>query len=516
MPKTGSSAIQAFLALNSKYLQGNDFIFPWHPGFGQAYQTSAGNAPQLHNWITQGDDSVFKAKLNEIKESNVVLSSEVLFHTCRLAPKKFADFFSEFDIKIICYVRRIDNLLESCINQMVKNHGLVEYSDIGNILADHDYASTLLELNKYIDKHKIIVRPYDKKQFKDGNIYSDFLDCIGLDLIDQGGITYPDKTVNPSLNRDAFEFRRFLNSLDKLNDKDELKYRINGILAKYSVKNNGNNYQILNSENKKKINNMFGSNFSEFSRTFFEGKNKFANIGEHEKRKYEGLSHKKITEILIFIFNEDEDIFKLILDYFMMSRPEKVIYYFCFLGALRQDFFYSLYKIKCENSTELRDNLFTSYAASLLNPEKTILSFNFKQHLFDYSEHVTSIEDYAQGFNLISSGNDPYFCISPIESSSRRIYSVMLGVDAPSDTILQLHYQTESEPYFGNNKFFNRKIYSGQNKVAFNVLIEDFNGFFRIDPGTTDGSYFFSYIIIFSDFVDNAIQHDISGSSNFC
>jgi hypothetical protein len=219
MPKTGSSAIQAFLALNFEFLAKNNMVYPWHPGFGQAFQTSSGNAHQLHDLIINSNYDHFSNLMNDVKYEKVILSSEFLFHTIRLAPEKFAKFFEAYDIHVICYIRRIDDFLESCINQLIKNHGMIDYSNFDSIIDDHDYATTLIKLEKYIPIEKIIIRIYDVSNFTGGTIYSDFSSCLNLDINDDI-LVYPDKQVNPSLNRNAFEFRRILNSLAELNSNE--------------------------------------------------------------------------------------------------------------------------------------------------------------------------------------------------------------------------------------------------------------------------------------------------------
>lgn len=502
MPKTGSSAIQAFLSLNADFLKRNNFSFPWHPGFGQAYQTSAGNATQLHHWILEGDVDAFKSRLQDIAEGNVILSSEVLFHTCRLEPKKVFDFFSGFDVKIVCYIRKIDDLVESCVNQLVKNHGLIDFSDSHTIVADHDYVTTILNLGKFFNKKNIIVRPYDKKQFKDSDIYTDFLECVGLGFFNKCDVFYPDDNVNPSLNRDAFEFRRILNSFAKINDNDNLKYRLNGILSKYSVESVRNKTRILNENQRRAIEDSFRPRLDELSNVFFQGSNIFENTDDYIKENYGGIRKNEISEILFFVLTEDKEIFNLVLECFIMTRPESVLYYNYFIYALRQDFLCLLQRTRMSSPYELNNDFLSTYIPDILNVEKTVIGANFERNIFSCSEHVASIKRCDQGFMLSSIGQDPYFSIAPIASNRRKIYSVVISINSPKETILQLHYQRCSEPYYGNGKFFNRRIYPGDNEIVFNVFIDDFNGFFRIDPGVTNGDFHFSHITIFSNYCE--------------
>lgn len=488
MPKTGSSAIQAFLAMNTDYLTNNDYAFPWHPGFGQAYQTSAGNAPQLHSWIINGEKNVFEEKLNTVNSNNIILSSEVLFHTVRLEPEKFVNFFSNYNIIVICYIRKIDNLFESCINQLVKNHELIDY-DVDQIITDHDYASTLINLEKFIEKEKIVIRRYDKEVFVGGDIYSDFFDILKL-KIDKNLIIYPDKNVNPSLNRDAYEFRILLNQIKFNNNDDIKKFKVNGLLAKYSVENKDKVKSIIDSDLKKNILKKYNEREALLNSLFFAKEGYIFDRTIEKEIKYSGLSEEKILEILFFIYKNDEDVFFQILDSLVIAN--KNIQTLMILDI-----------VKIIIKEILKENIHSKvveYLTSIFEPELLIMKENFSNTIFYYSDDIQSINPSIDfSFEIVSKGNDPYFSIQPIDVKNATLFYFHAYIDAPCETTFQLHYQTINEHFFGNKKFLLRRLKKGRNEIGILLDVKNFNGVLRVDPGTHTGVYKINHISVFSN-----------------
>jgi hypothetical protein len=316
MPKTGSSAIQAFLALNQKFLVDNDFCYPNHEGFQQAFQTSSGNVAEMYNWIKSGNAQALEDILLAASHKNIVLSSEILFVALKAHPEKFADYFNTKNIKIICYIREFSDLIESCVNQHVKNHYLVNYNNIDNIVNSVDYFQGLLGAIKCIPAEKFIIRRYGKNYFSKGTIYHDFLETLGLSMPEE--INYPQKNVNPSLNRDALEFKILFNYPQFGVDDIKLKYQFNGVLLKYSVENPQSEKQTLISTHKnQEIKARVLAKESLFKSTFFPKLKEpmFIDQPIQDYSSYQQLSQNKIENILVFINNNDRILFKTLTQF---------------------------------------------------------------------------------------------------------------------------------------------------------------------------------------------------------
>jgi hypothetical protein len=319
MPKTGSSAIQALLALNPRYLHKFGFAYPNHTGFKQAFQTSAGNVAEMAKWIEKGQVHKLGQLLRRTAANHVILSSEILFVALKKHPQKFAQFFAGTDYKIICYIREKGDLLESILNQQIKNHCWVNYADISKLVEKFNYYECLLKATEFIEPERITVRKYGQQYFYKGSIYADFMHVLGLKI--DPSLNYPEKVVNPSLNRDCLELRVLLNKGKFAVKNIDLKYRLNGLLAQYSVQkyNLGhyrNEYPLLTATQRVAINKNNAEIESRFKQQFFQGD--AASLFELSERKsmlYVGLCNETIADILSFIKTNDPDLFKIIVTF---------------------------------------------------------------------------------------------------------------------------------------------------------------------------------------------------------
>ncbi|WP_297417337.1 hypothetical protein [Clostridium sp.] len=226
--KTGSSALQAFFYENSIILEKKGIYYPPQSGYwNKEFKISSGNAVYLLDDCDQyplGEKGI--NKINSIfslteKYSKILLSSEWLWSI-----NDKTTFFNNFkkeniEIVVIVYLRRQDEYLESAINQKVKvtkYNKTVTYPEClnqskqsGAPLEELDYYKELEKIKLAIGVSNIIVRPYEKLQFKNNNIFSDFLSIFNLELTDD--FILPPPIVNPRLNRDFMEIKRICNSL---------------------------------------------------------------------------------------------------------------------------------------------------------------------------------------------------------------------------------------------------------------------------------------------------------------
>jgi len=114
-------------------------------------------------------------------------------------------FLPEVTVRIIVYLRRQDEYLESWFGQIVKTGS---------------YTPELLKpWEKAFGRENVIVRAYEKNQFKNYNLQEDFISVFG---IKEHQLAPIDREVNTSLSRDKILLLRKLarNNLDQLIDKD--------------------------------------------------------------------------------------------------------------------------------------------------------------------------------------------------------------------------------------------------------------------------------------------------------
>lgn len=468
MPKTGSSAIQAFLAKNNDCIKRYNYIFPWHPGFGQAYQTSAGNATKIHELIMNGENETIENLIDSLDEDNVILSSEVLFHTARLKPKEFCDAFSKYDFKVICYIRKIDDLIDSCANQLVKNHNLKNCEDLYTIVDDHNYAQTLVELSKFVGVSRIDIRVYDRTSFKGGSIYSDILSSVDLDkYISESELESPDKVINPSLNPESFELRRLLNFLDFDEMNSQEKYFLNGLLARYSI-DHSYKYSILSKKERKSVFDYFLDDETLMSKIFFGKEGRlFDDITDVEKAD---LSFESIFSTFRYLCDHIDGFFNKVVSMLSRKLEDKKSEQFLTLSRLVK-----LYISMSEESIILDDIMF------LYEPCYSILPYSFDSYTYGFSNDI-ELGNRSIYRELISTGTDPYFLFDVDSLDGEKVFLAIISMESDIDCVAQFHYQTTLDPFFGNKKFKMYKVKKGHNVLVFRFHDEEFNGNLRFDP----------------------------------
>lgn len=225
--KTGTSALQAFLAENSNILKEKGIYYPQQPEYwNKEFKIGSGNAQYLFSDCdkypleAKGIDKIRNIFSLTEKYYQILLSSEWLW----LIDDK-TSFFNNLKkegikIVVIVYLRRQDEYLESAINQRIKvsKYKTSTYPEclnpneiLNSPLEELDYYKELEKIKLSIGRTNIIVRPYEKSQFKNNNIFSDFLNIFNLELTDE--FVLPPKIVNPRLSRDFMEMKRICNSL---------------------------------------------------------------------------------------------------------------------------------------------------------------------------------------------------------------------------------------------------------------------------------------------------------------
>jgi len=222
-PKTGSSAIQVFLAKNMKKLEEFNYKYP---DFGdrnieraEVGLITSGNGVKLKNALikdsenkktTNSLDLIRKYIVPELENFNIIISCESLSSLNNSQISILYEIFRKFDINvtIISYLRRQDYFLESGWKQWgVKQEKFQEY------LVRHpifDWKAILDQWSKYFGKESIIVRAYEKIQLQ-GGLIPDFLNLLKLPSKDHFEV--PEVYTNPGFNRDILELIYINNDL---------------------------------------------------------------------------------------------------------------------------------------------------------------------------------------------------------------------------------------------------------------------------------------------------------------
>ncbi len=230
-PKTGTSAIQFFCSKNRKLLKSKGVSFPdlgfEFPGIGvnrnghfMNRREKDADKKRLHD----KEAEIVEKGLNKIQKQlekypKVVLSDEQFWNNKEMNTEKWGQYKEKFaqmgaDLKIIVYLRRQDLLIQSYWAQQVKETmtmSFKQYIDSGKYTYFNvDYAKRLKEIAAAVGKENIIVRVYEKQQYYGGNILSDFLNILGLEMTDE--YAQADRVINASLEGSCLEVKRLLNN----------------------------------------------------------------------------------------------------------------------------------------------------------------------------------------------------------------------------------------------------------------------------------------------------------------
>ena len=223
--KTGTSYIQNFFDVNrTKLFLQHSCLYP---NFNSK-DLIIGRCHNHHLWYrdTLTTDEKLKQdvlRLNELIEVNniekVILSDESW-----LLDQKSISFFidfmkntSDYQIKIIAYLRRMDSWFESAWKQWgLKVYDTCEEYAKQNLIRGH-FKGVLNYLEVWEDIigiENIIVRPYEKQQLPKGLLF-DFMNIIGIDLFahDFNKTENTNIASNIGFNRDVIEILHYCRGL---------------------------------------------------------------------------------------------------------------------------------------------------------------------------------------------------------------------------------------------------------------------------------------------------------------
>ena len=129
----------------------------------------------------------------------------------------------EYRIRVIVYLRRQGQLVESQWNQRIKHAVAVDNAlTWAEFLGDYDkyvapdYAADLKRIEKELGLEALIVRRFQRDSFVGGNILNDFLHQIGLELTEQYKI--PEEELNQRFSGNIVELKRILNGMEQMDD----------------------------------------------------------------------------------------------------------------------------------------------------------------------------------------------------------------------------------------------------------------------------------------------------------
>lgn len=239
MPKTGTTALQHFFRKNDELLKEYGWAYPdtkkilderfppyspimyFPPDFLQTRYVTNGLA-LFTNWVFDTNSPqwnyLWEYLEKELENRNVILSDEDIY--IQDTEKIICEVKKKYsNVKIIIYLRRQDLLADSYWNQLIKgdySKNFDEYIEecVNAESYDFYYLKKLDAICDLVGKDNLIVRPYEKKQFRGtrNDIFSDFLEAIGLE-IEWNRVQEIQGRINERLEGNFFAIKKILNKL---------------------------------------------------------------------------------------------------------------------------------------------------------------------------------------------------------------------------------------------------------------------------------------------------------------
>ena len=321
-PKTGTTSIQFYCAQNNKALKKKGYVYPKLP-FQFTGSGRSRNGRFLAGYKGKIDGKRAIDQLREGQElllelfkkyDKVVLSEETFWTRLNEGREdkltQLSDFCKEHEIrlKIIVYLRRQDQYLESWWRQKIKNGVRQEewrtFLDAGEKGPVLDYYPKLKYIRGVVGKKNLIVRRFERSAFKNGDLIEDFLNVIGIKKMPQSAQA-PD-VKNQSLSCDYTELKRVLNQLCEdekafLSDESEFyKYTIHECSSRWRGESGEH---FMSTEDSRKILDRYRESNARVAKEFFGDKDELFEENESEIAEW-AFDDRKMFEAAVHLFGK--------------------------------------------------------------------------------------------------------------------------------------------------------------------------------------------------------------------
>jgi hypothetical protein len=225
--KTGTTSIQKVLMDNYQSLLEEGVLYPrlGTTKLGAHHFLARSLLKQKEKLSHYSSEMEFKDYLKGIKEEisnknihTVLISSEALFWAKSVDFAKIKELFDIFkDVRIVSYIRRQDQYIESFYNSRIRV-GAIGLGSLEKFAyrIDVDYFENFEVWSSLVEQEKISVCMFEKNRFKDGDLIMDFLDKLS---INSSALKIRKTNLNQSANMYAVKVLRILNIFPFINQK---------------------------------------------------------------------------------------------------------------------------------------------------------------------------------------------------------------------------------------------------------------------------------------------------------
>lgn len=312
--KTATTALQIFLSENSKKLKKRGLLYPLTGRAVMGAHHHLISSIRGHHPSFPPEKS-YQEYLSELHKEingaeNVLISSEMMR---KLGPKITA--LKELEnlvqcVKVIIYLRPQYAYAESAYNEVIKNNRTASFDKLQGRL-QLDYFHECEQWSELFGTNNIIVRPFEKSQLFNQDIFSDFLHILNLSM--ETDYIIPKNTINSSLKRDVLEFKRMVNFLS-LSESHAILLK--HILIAYSDRRPpkaSDACRLLSQEQKQKMMQEYETSNARVAEKYLGRKDGTLFIENHLQsqnadKPYPGLSHEEVKEAAMYIHQKNKKV----------------------------------------------------------------------------------------------------------------------------------------------------------------------------------------------------------------
>lgn len=329
LPKTGTTSIQDFCYVNKEVMEEKGYCFPIFPYvypyknaridsvkrnglFLEAVYTDENGVRDREKEVEILKDGM--QRLQEVFETydHVILSDEGIWRAAAHRRKSVWKELREeaekggFIVKVITYIRRQDELIESWWNQTVK-HGISksnvmtweQYLEVYPRYINLDYYTLLKAAADELGVENIIVRRFHKKYFVDGSLLADFMDILGLALTDEYQIQ-EQSVKNTKMPENLCEIKRIINGMPEVKVKERWRYE--RLLRNLSEHSDGEQLRrMFSSDEASDFMEKYAGSNQELYQTFFADGEPLFLEKEDPPEKWKKDNEDMLTDLVRFI-----------------------------------------------------------------------------------------------------------------------------------------------------------------------------------------------------------------------
>ena len=214
--KTGTTAIQHFLASNRERLMAQGIIYPptqgpaWENAHHGVWMALRQRTSSLSQASARSPIDLHEFARHLRQAPNAIVSSEAFQE---LNPSDLVDVFSPDGTTVVVYLReQLDYLLTAYAQEIQSNldaRPFAEFVEDGAATLDLNYGRFLAAWADVFGEENLIVRVYDRDRLKNGSSVDDFMDALGFGSL--AGFTHSGDDQNISLSAPLTVTKRLLN-----------------------------------------------------------------------------------------------------------------------------------------------------------------------------------------------------------------------------------------------------------------------------------------------------------------